>query len=289
MGERRIAYDRAGAGSTVVLLHGLGHRRQAWRKVMKRLAQHHDVIALDLPGFGQSSWPDLGALYDLHALVDAVQLVCAELGVNRPHVAGNSLGGALALELGARGAAASVTALAPVGFNGTATRTGFRILARGAGAAAQIPEPVRQAAAGSRAGRAIARRILRGNHAAESAQHIRFDARKLAVDSPFVRIAPLVARYMFRAPDIPCPVTIAWGDRDRLLPPDGAHRALRLIPHARQVTLLGCGHIPMADNPRAVAAEIMRTCRFAGSEPAGVVVGNPSTGARAIGDAAAAP
>ncbi|WP_046472511.1 alpha/beta fold hydrolase, partial [Allosalinactinospora lopnorensis] len=111
--------------------------------------------------------------------------------------------------------------------------------------------------------RAVARRVLRGDHTAPAARQVRFDATALSPDSPFVRLAPLVAEYAFSAPDVPCPVTIAWGDRDRLLPAAGAHRALRRIPHARQVTLLGCGHIPMADNPRAVAAEILQTCRAA--------------------------
>ncbi|RNL87571.1 alpha/beta fold hydrolase [Halostreptopolyspora alba] len=273
MGHTRIVYDRKGAGTPVVLLHGLGHRRQAWKPVMKRLKRHHEVIALDLPGFGKSAEPATDERYDLHSLVDTVQRMCAELGVERPHVAGNSLGGAIALELGARGAAASVTALSPIGFNSAPTKAGFRILARGARVAARIPEPVRQAAAGSPPARAAARRILRGNHAAASARHIRFDARKLAADSPFVRLAPLAARYSFSASSVPCPVTIAWGDRDRLLPPGGARRALGRIPHAHQVTLLGCGHIPMADNPRAVAAEIMRTCRAAALDRGQLAVG----------------
>lgn len=266
MGQTRIVYDRKGAGSPIVLLHGLGHRRQAWKPVMKRLKKHHEVVALDLPGFGKSAEPATDERYDLHSLVDEVQRMCTELGLERPHVAGNSLGGAIALELGARGAAASVTALSPIGFNAAPARTGFRILARSARMAARIPEPVRQAAAGSPPARAAARRILRGDHAAESARHIRFDARKLATDSPFVRLAPLAARYSFSALNVPCPVTVAWGDRDRLLPPGGARRALRRIPHAHQVTLLGCGHIPMADNPSAVAAEIMQTCRAAGAD-----------------------
>nr|WP_239648849.1 alpha/beta hydrolase [Nocardiopsis chromatogenes] len=58
-------------------------------------------------------------------------------------------------------------------------------------------------------------------------------------------------------------MTVAWGDRDRLLPPSGARTALRRIPHARLVSLLGCGHIPMADAPRLVAAEILQTTRSA--------------------------
>uniref|UniRef100_UPI000623F9CD alpha/beta fold hydrolase n=1 Tax=Allosalinactinospora lopnorensis TaxID=1352348 RepID=UPI000623F9CD len=145
MGESRIVFDRRGRGAPVVLLHGLGHRRQAWYPVLGRLARWHEVIALDLPGFGQSPGPAGGDRYDLHSLVDAVQRVCAELGLERPHVAGNSLGGAIALELGAQGAAASVTALSPIGFSPALTRTGFRLLARGARAAARIPEPVRLA------------------------------------------------------------------------------------------------------------------------------------------------
>jgi pimeloyl-ACP methyl ester carboxylesterase len=259
-----MVYDRWGDGVPVLLLHGLGHRRQTWYAVARHLAAGHDVVAPDLPGFGASPLPGAADRYDIEALVDTVRRFCADLGWDRPHVAGNSLGGAIALELGARGFAASVTALSPIGFGSAREGAGARVLARGARLAARIPEPVRVAAADSPPLRSIARRVLRGDPSAASARRLAFDATVLSAGSPFVRLVPHVAAYAFRARRVPCPVTIAWGDRDRLLPAAGARRALRRIPHARQVSLLGCGHIPMADNPRAVAAEIRQTCRTAG-------------------------
>nr|WP_239648848.1 alpha/beta fold hydrolase [Nocardiopsis chromatogenes] len=148
-GAPRIAYDRAGRGSPVMLLHGIGHRRRTWYPVMRELAPHHELIALDLPGFGESTAPAPGAPYDVEWLVDTVQRMCTELGTERPHLVGNSLGGAIALELGARGAAASVTVFSPVGFAPTGSRTGLRALAAGARVAGLVPEPVRVAAATS--------------------------------------------------------------------------------------------------------------------------------------------
>jgi pimeloyl-ACP methyl ester carboxylesterase len=112
----RLAHTRKGSGEPLVLIHGIGHRRQAWDPVLDRLAESYDVIALDLAGFGESApYPD-GTAYSMdnacRILVDNFE----EWGISRPHVVGNSLGGAIALELGARGLARSVTALSPAGF-----------------------------------------------------------------------------------------------------------------------------------------------------------------------------
>jgi pimeloyl-ACP methyl ester carboxylesterase len=56
---------------------------------------------------------------------------------------------------------------------------------------------------------------------------------------------------------IAVPVTIAWGDHDRLLLPRQAHRAQRAIPSARVVTLRGCGHVPMSDDPEQVVSVLL--------------------------------
>ncbi|KIF06462.1 alpha/beta hydrolase, partial [Streptomyces sp. RSD-27] len=65
--------------------------------------------------------------------------------------------------------------------------------------------------------------------------------------------------------DLPgLPVTIAWGSRDRLLPPRQGVRAKRTLPGARLVRLRGCGHVPMNDDPALVARVVRRTARAAG-------------------------
>ncbi|GFJ91813.1 alpha/beta fold hydrolase [Phytohabitans rumicis] len=108
-----IVYERRGAGEPLVLLHGIGHHWRAWTPVLDRLAAQHDVIAIDLPGFGASPLPADGAPTSMARAVDGVAAFVADLGVGRPHVAGNSLGGAIALELAAAGLVSSATALSP--------------------------------------------------------------------------------------------------------------------------------------------------------------------------------
>ena len=63
----RVNHVRQGSGEPLVLIHGIGHRLQAWLPVLDRLAAHHDVLALDLPGFGDSPVPPGGMPPDVYA------------------------------------------------------------------------------------------------------------------------------------------------------------------------------------------------------------------------------
>ena len=109
---------RRGEGPPLVLLAGIGLAGPAWDPVADRLAGERELWAVDLPGFGGSAAFAAGAPCGVEALADSVEAFLGEAGLERPHVAGNSLGGAVALELGRRGAVASVTALSPAGFAG---------------------------------------------------------------------------------------------------------------------------------------------------------------------------
>jgi pimeloyl-ACP methyl ester carboxylesterase len=111
-----LVHDRRGTGEPLVLLHGLGSRWQAWNAVLDRLAEHHEVLAVDMPGFGASPPMPAGRRADNSGLTRAVADWIADQGLDRPHVAGNSTGGGIALELAAQGAVASATAIAPIGF-----------------------------------------------------------------------------------------------------------------------------------------------------------------------------
>ena len=110
-----LAYERHGSGPPLVLLHGVGHRRQAWGAVLDRLTPHRDVILPDLPGHGESPPLEQG-LPIVDALLGPVRALLDDLGVEHPHMAGNSLGGRLALESAVAGWAASATGLSPAGF-----------------------------------------------------------------------------------------------------------------------------------------------------------------------------
>src|ERR1700749_4811718 len=109
-----IAYDRTGAGPPLVLLHPLGADRRVWDPIAGPLRASHEVIAVDLPGFGES--PQLPHTTPTpRALAEAVAALLRDLGIERPHVVGNSLGGWVALELALAGAAGRVTAPPPAG------------------------------------------------------------------------------------------------------------------------------------------------------------------------------
>ncbi|MGB9011366.1 MAG: alpha/beta fold hydrolase [Aeromicrobium sp.] len=112
----QLSHTRRGSGEPLVLIHGIGHRRQAWDPVFDLLAASYDVIAVDLAGFGESSPPPDGLSYSMEHACENLADNFLLWGIEKPHIVGNSLGGALALELAARGHARSATALSPAGF-----------------------------------------------------------------------------------------------------------------------------------------------------------------------------
>src|SRR6516165_6717894 len=84
-----LAYERTGSGPPLVLLHGVGHRRQAWGAVLDRLTPHRDVIAVDLPGHGESPPLPPIATPVLTVLLDQVTALFDELGLGRPRRVGD--------------------------------------------------------------------------------------------------------------------------------------------------------------------------------------------------------
>ena len=94
----RLRYVRAGSGPPVVLLHGLASSIYTWKDVLPALAERHDVVALDLPGFGGSDIPDRPSI---ELYVRAVAGAMDRLGLPRASIAGNSLGGAVAVAVAA--------------------------------------------------------------------------------------------------------------------------------------------------------------------------------------------
>lgn len=254
---------RRGDGPPLLLLHGIGHRWQAWEPVLDRLAAAHHVIAMDLPGFGGSPVPPEGMPADMAGTVARFPALLAELGVDRPHVAGNSLGGAIALELAAAGLVASATALSPAGFFTPAELRRALVILTVLRANSYLPAPVVRAALRSRAVRALGFGPLVAHPDRLSAERATGDALALRRARGFRPAARSARHYRFiGAPDVP--VTVAWGARDRILPSRQAVRARERLPQARHVPLPGCGHVPMSDDPELVASVILTTTRAAG-------------------------
>jgi pimeloyl-ACP methyl ester carboxylesterase len=253
-----INHHREGSGPPLVLLHGIGHHWQSWRPVIRLLASEFDVIACDSPGFGRSAPLAEGIEPTIPAYAGAFQRLLAELGLERPHVAGNSMGGAIALELGRRHAVASVSAFSPAGFWTPAELRFCQISLSSLARTPRAARPALLALARTRPGRVALFSQTFGRPArlpAEEAVSTLLDAWAAPAFS-----AALAAfdQYDFVAPEDlgELPVTIAWGIHDRLLPyRRQAPRAQALLTRARHLAL-GAGHVPHFDDPAAVAETI---------------------------------
>jgi pimeloyl-ACP methyl ester carboxylesterase len=255
-----LAYTRAGEGPPLVLMHGIGHRRQAWDAVLDRLTPHRDVIAVDLPGHGESPPLDLSSRSVTQALGEDLAELLDKLGLGRPHLAGNSLGGRIALEAAALGGAASVTGLSPAGFfrgkrDFAYTRSVFYLMQ----ALGSRIEPMAPKFAQTPAGRAvmyatIVSRPSRMSPGQAAGDIVAFMAARPAMNAILATGSP----YFSGKIPADVPVTLAWGSRDRLTWPRQALVAKAVVPHATFIRLPGCGHVPMTDDPALVARVLLR-------------------------------
>lgn len=248
-----LAYDRRGAGEPLVLIHPLGTDRHVWDPVLDLLAAQRDVVAVDLPGFGAAPVLDAGIAPTPAALAEAVRGFSAGLAIERPHVAGISLGGWVALEATLAGWTRSVTAICCAGLWPQPLRPKPGIARGVARAALPLVATLVRSAAG--------RRIVLGGIVArpenvppEAALHL---VRTYAKSPGFRAVNDAMRAGRFAALDrVRAPLTLAWAERDRLVAPP-AH----VPPTARTVLLRGCGHVPTWDDPEAVARAVLAGSR----------------------------
>jgi pimeloyl-ACP methyl ester carboxylesterase len=262
-----INYHREGTGPPLVLLHGIGHHWQAWRPVVDLLAGEFETIACDSPGFGRSSQLPASIAPTITAYTDAFEWFFVELGLERPHVAGNSMGGAIALELARRRAVRSATAFSPAGFWTPLERRYAQASLRTVASTPALLRPTVTALARRPAGRRALFWQLYGYPSRLPAEEAVSGLEDAWASPAFIPALDAFDEYSFSEPEQlqSVPVAIAWGRRDRLLPyRSQAPRARAMLPWATHVTL-GAGHVPFSDDPAAVA-EVIRAC--AGAAPA---------------------
>jgi pimeloyl-ACP methyl ester carboxylesterase len=249
-----LAYDRCGAGPPLVLLHGAGHRRQAWLPVQERLAKHRDVISLDLPGFGESPPLPEHLRYELDTAVIVLKEFFTNLGLHRPHVAGNSMGGLISLVLAQHGMVSSATALSPAGlWSPMGRRVSLGLVRQVQRTARYMPPTLAARLSRTAAGRTLMCGVLFGRPDLLEPQVLLADMQAMINAVGFRPTLAAGDKIVFsgQVPDVP--VTIAWGSRDLLMRRPRAASVIQLIPHARLLRLPGCGHVPMNDNPELVA------------------------------------
>jgi pimeloyl-ACP methyl ester carboxylesterase len=265
-----LAADRVGAGEPLLLLHGIGSTRDDFSALLPRLAERFDVLALDLPGHGESP---LGTEPPtVAALTDAVEAELDARGLQRVHVLGNSLGGRIALELAARHRARSVVALSPSGLGLPAERVHQGMLMATARVLTRTLHPLLGTLASSPAGRAA---LLTGMRARPWAAS---EDEALAMRGGFGSSTGFWSMLWWAVlQDVPtglhrvdCPVLVAQGALD-VVGAGQTPRYLTLIPGARFQLLPGAGHAPQSDVGDAILDLVRRTAERARLDPAAPV------------------
>jgi pimeloyl-ACP methyl ester carboxylesterase len=251
-----LAHVRRGSGPPLVLIHGIGSQWQMWRPVLDRVGGEREVVAVDLPGFGDS--PPLPGRPTVEALADAVGEFLDEIGLGGANAAGNSLGGAVALAMARAGTARSACVLSPAGFGNMREGRWARALLLGSRRTAQRLEPYAEVVQGGPVRRTLAYWHLAARPWRIPADEAAGAMRNLARSPGFEATLEALADHSFGGHTLDCPVTIAWGQKDRLLIYSRqSARARRLLPDARHVTLDGCGHVPTWDDPDQVARVLL--------------------------------
>jgi pimeloyl-ACP methyl ester carboxylesterase len=216
------------------------------------------VIALDLPGFGGSPTLPIGVVPNASALADAVASFLDGLGVERPVVGGNSLGGWVALELAKRERARAVVGVSPAGFAAPWESALGRMQLTASWRAVQKMPAVTEQLLRRPRGRVLAYGSLAGKPAQMPAADAIGAARNLAASPGFEGTVNTLTRDRFSGGEqVGVPVTLVWGTKDRILFPWQVKRALRELPRARHVPLEGAGHVPMWDDPETIARELL--------------------------------
>jgi pimeloyl-ACP methyl ester carboxylesterase len=249
-----------GDGVPIVLLHGYADSADTWRLVLDKLARgNRRALAFDLPGFGTAAPLRAGSiLAQLDAFTrGAVEHAAAEGG--KVVVAGNSLGGCLALRAGEDPSLplAGVVPIAPAGLDmpgwfGVIEREPLLRLVLSS--PVPVPEAVLRAAVGQ-----IYRQLAFARPALASKAVIRAFTDHHRSKDAVVRILDNGRRLLpeltdpYRLEGIGCPVLLVWGDRDRMVTHRGARRVTDAVPGTTYELLEGVGHCPQIEAADRVA------------------------------------
>jgi pimeloyl-ACP methyl ester carboxylesterase len=253
-------YIRRGAGKPLLLIHGLGGSWRSWQTILDELALERDVIAVDLPGFGDTL--PLDGEVSIATLSDAVTSFVNENNLTGVDAVGSSMGARLVLELARRGGVlGGVVSLDPGGF-----WQGWQIPAFYHSINLSIKlvralQPVMPQITRS----AIGRTLLFAQFSARPwriAPKVALDEMRAFAESPSFDELLYNLAYGEKQKGAPKdsikhPLVIGWGKRDRVCFPSQAKRALELFPDAKLHWFERCGHFPQWDRPQETVRLIL--------------------------------
>lgn len=265
-GRQRISTLTMGAGPDLLLIHGLGSTKASLFDTAAALSRSYRVHAIDLPGFGSSSKPPL-APYNARWYGETIVALLDALEIERGHIVGNSLGGRIALEVALREPARvlALGLLCPaVAF---VKRSFYPLVRLTRPEFALLPHRFRRTIVADRFWQMFADRDLVDPSLADIAvdefqriygsagarRAFLTTARNIYLEPPFGKRG-----FYTRLAALSAPALFIWGSDDRLVPAALKPHVARALPHAEQIVLEGCGHVPQIERPQQTNALLAR-------------------------------
>lgn len=259
-----LAYSRTGSGPAIVLIHGLGSSRRTWLRLSESLARLHTVIAVDLPGHGESDAPAAG--YSPAAHATAIRDLLAELSIEQATLVGHSLGGGVAMQFAYQypDLADRLVLISPGGLGSDVSpllrmavlpgashaldrvsrlpdvvgRLGLELATRTPWLSADDFVPLREAI-----GDSLATEKGRRTFILEARSVLDPDGQAVSASG---QLEMLSSR----------PLLLVWGGDDRTIPPRHFRELVRKLPAITHLEIPHAGHFPHESEPEAVLSAI---------------------------------
>ena len=232
-------------------MHGLGAGWRSWEPILDALAAHREVIAVDLPGFGQT--PPLDGEVSIATLADSVAQFIVQEGLDGVATAGQSMGGRIVLELARRGIGGDTVALDPGGFWSDRELAFFSATLRPSIALVRALRGALPLLLANPVSRTALLAQFSARPWALTAQTVLPDLRGLAdaqaTSAAMDALTKGPKQQGAPAGTVPGRITIGWGRRDLVTVPRQAGRAVEAFPDATLHWFAGCGHFPQWDAP----------------------------------------
>ncbi len=253
--RHNIFYLEGGKGETILLIHGFGANKDNWPDLAKFLTPAYHVIALDLPGFGESSKINTES-YSIDSQVKRLDKIVTTLGLNNFHIAGNSMGGMIAGQYAADvpEKVLSLALLANGGINSPEKSELEKLLEKGKNPllieTADDFEAMLEFAFVEPP--SVPGFIL--NYLSDQAILNRDFNDKVFNEIQNYSMEPAL-------PKIKSKTLVIWGDTDRLLHVSSTKVLKEKLPQCTTVILKNCGHAPMMERPEETAEHYLSFLR----------------------------
>jgi pimeloyl-ACP methyl ester carboxylesterase len=250
-------HTRTGSGKPLLLVHGLGGTSRSWSTISPALARTREVIALDLPGHGQTPAEADSGTFD--GLARSLDDWLGRQGLVDVDMVGSSMGARLVLEMARRGRASAVVALDPGGFWEGWERTFFRTTIAASIRLVRALRPALPVITRSVAGRTALMAQLSAKPWALDPALISQELKSFVNTTTFDALVRNLATGPTQqgTANTSAPVVIGWGRKDRLCLPRQADRAVAAFPRAKLHWFERSGHFPLWDEPQETVRIIL--------------------------------